>query len=120
MPDDVLAALQQAGLVDDYARRPPYQRNDYLGWIMRARTEGTRERRIQQMLNELSRGGIYMGMSHAPSAKTGLTNDWPRTLSEPLTGEPSLLARPHYAPPPHSGAAETIRTTKSTVAATRV
>ncbi len=40
MPDDVRAALPQ-----------------------------TRARRLAQMLDELGRGGLYMGMQHAPSRK---------------------------------------------------
>jgi uncharacterized protein YdeI (YjbR/CyaY-like superfamily) len=69
MPDDVLDALTDAGLTEDYAARPAYQRNDYLGWIGRARTEQTRAKRIGQMLDELREGGVYMGMSHPPSRK---------------------------------------------------
>ena len=33
MPDDVRDALSERGLRDAYDARPPYQRNDYLGWI---------------------------------------------------------------------------------------
>ncbi|MEZ5721721.1 MAG: YdeI/OmpD-associated family protein [Paracoccaceae bacterium] len=38
MPDDVAARLDAAGLRAAYDARPPYQRNDYLGWIARAET----------------------------------------------------------------------------------
>jgi uncharacterized protein YdeI (YjbR/CyaY-like superfamily) len=69
MPDDVRSELDEAGLMDDYENRPFYQRNDYLGWIMRAKRAETRERRIVQMLEELDRGGVYMGMDHPPSRK---------------------------------------------------
>ena len=48
--------------------RPNYQRNDYIGWIDRARTVQTRKKRIAQMLDELRRGGIYMKMRHPASA----------------------------------------------------
>jgi len=37
MPYDVQAELEAAGLIDDYAARPFYQRNDYLAWIARAK-----------------------------------------------------------------------------------
>jgi uncharacterized protein YdeI (YjbR/CyaY-like superfamily) len=62
MPDDVLAALRERGLVEAYRARPPYQQNDYIGWIGRARRGDTRERRIAQMLDELQAGGVYMKM----------------------------------------------------------
>ena len=36
-----------------YGVRPPYQRNDYIGWITRAKRKETRRRRLDQMLDEL-------------------------------------------------------------------
>ncbi len=69
MPDDVLAALVTHRLKAAYDARPPYQRNDYLGWIERARRPETRAKRLAQMLDELERGGVYMRMEHAGSAK---------------------------------------------------
>jgi uncharacterized protein YdeI (YjbR/CyaY-like superfamily) len=62
MPDFVRAALTARGLMDQYRARPPYQRNDYIGWIARAKTEITRLKRLNQMLDELERGGVYMKM----------------------------------------------------------
>lgn len=69
MPQDVLELLESRGLRADYDQRPAYQRNDYLGWIDRAKLPATRERRIAQMLDELACGGVYMGMEHRPSRK---------------------------------------------------
>ena len=69
MPDFVMKSLEQRGLMDAYNARPAYQRNDYLGWINRARREDTKQRRLTQMLDELEMGGVYMNMKHAPSAK---------------------------------------------------
>lgn len=69
MPGDVLQELEERGLRSDYDARPFYQRNDYLAWIGRAKRLETRKRRIAQMLDELSQGGIYMGMDHPPSRK---------------------------------------------------
>ncbi len=63
MPDDILALLVERGLWDAYEERPPYQRNDYLGWIGRARRSETRGRRVAQMLAELQGGELYMNMS---------------------------------------------------------
>ena len=69
MPDDVRLALEGRGLMAAYEERPFYQRNDYLGWIDRAKRPETREKRIVQMLDELDRGGVYMKMDHPPSRK---------------------------------------------------
>ena len=70
MPDDIARLLKQRGLLADYEARPAYQRNDYLGWIARARGDETRNQRIKQMLDELERGGVYMNMVHKPSTKS--------------------------------------------------
>jgi uncharacterized protein YdeI (YjbR/CyaY-like superfamily) len=69
MPDDVTKALRAAGLRRQYDARPNYQRNDYIGWIDRARTVKTRAKRVAQMLDELQRGGVYMKMPHPASAR---------------------------------------------------
>ena len=63
MPADIAALLAKRRLERAYAERPPYQRNDYLGWIARARRPATRQRRIDQMLEELAAGELYMKMS---------------------------------------------------------
>ena len=55
--------------MDDYRNRPPYQQNDYLGWISQAKRKETQEKRLHQMLDELEAGGIYMNMDHSPSEK---------------------------------------------------
>jgi uncharacterized protein YdeI (YjbR/CyaY-like superfamily) len=60
MPEDVRQALQSAGLEGAYEVRPAYQRNDYIGWIARAKREATRQQRIKQLLDELRCGGVYM------------------------------------------------------------
>ena len=69
MPADVEQLLISCGLMDDYDARPRYQRNDYLGWIGRAKQPATRQKRIGQMLDELRAGGVYMRMEHTPSRK---------------------------------------------------
>lgn len=62
MPAAVQDALLERGLMGAFQARPPYQRNDYLGWINRARRPETKERRLQQMLSELEQGDVYMKM----------------------------------------------------------
>ncbi len=69
MPDFVQEALEKRGLMADYEARPAYQQNDYLGWINRAKRQATKEKRLQQMLEELEEGGVYMKMDHPPSRK---------------------------------------------------
>lgn len=43
MPQFVADALEQHGLMDAYRCRPPYQRNDYLGWINRTRRQKSKK-----------------------------------------------------------------------------
>jgi uncharacterized protein YdeI (YjbR/CyaY-like superfamily) len=69
MPADVKLALESSGLRADYDHRPAYQRNDYLAWITRAVRPEIRMKRLNQMLDELSKGGIYMRMDHPASKK---------------------------------------------------
>jgi uncharacterized protein YdeI (YjbR/CyaY-like superfamily) len=64
MPDFVRKALVERGLMDAYLNRPPYQRNDYLSWIIRAKQENTQQKRLNQMLDELAAGDSYMKMKH--------------------------------------------------------
>ena len=66
MPEFVAEALKAEGLRDRYDERPWYQRNDYLGWINRAKREDTKQRRLDQMLSELRAGDKYMKMAWQP------------------------------------------------------
>ena len=67
MPDFIRDALNSRRLMDAYLARPPYQRNDYIGWVTRAKLEATRRKRLNQMLDELERGGVYMKMKWRPA-----------------------------------------------------
>ncbi len=62
MPDFFRAAINAHGLMAAYLARPPYQQNDYIGWVTRAKLESTKQKRLNQMLDELERGGVYMKM----------------------------------------------------------
>jgi uncharacterized protein YdeI (YjbR/CyaY-like superfamily) len=73
MPDFIRIALEQTGLEDAYAARPPYQRNDYIGWITRAKREETRHKRLAQMLDELREGDVYMKMDWRPKRPSNET-----------------------------------------------
>lgn len=66
MPEKVRKALAEKGLMEAYHARPPYQQNDYIGWITRAKLKATQEKRLDQMLEELGRGDVYMKMRYLP------------------------------------------------------
>ena len=62
IPDDIRKVLHDRGLWAAYDERPPYQQNDYIGWIIQAKRDDTRQKRLDQMLDELKAGGLYMKM----------------------------------------------------------
>jgi uncharacterized protein YdeI (YjbR/CyaY-like superfamily) len=62
MPAFIRDALIARELRAAYDARPAYQRNDYLGWITRAKLPATRAKRLTQMLDELAQGSVYMNM----------------------------------------------------------
>ncbi len=66
MPAHVRKLLKDKGLEDAYKTRPAYQQNDYLRWIDQAQREETKEKRLNQMLQELQQGNVYMGMDWNP------------------------------------------------------
>ena len=70
MPGYIKQALEKNNVVSDYEARPAYQQNDYIGWIERAKRMETRNKRLQQMIDELKIGGVYMNMEH-PSSRKG-------------------------------------------------
>jgi len=63
MPGYIREALEARGLRYAYDARPPYQRNDYIGWITRAKRPETQQKRLNQMLDELEKGDVYMKMA---------------------------------------------------------
>jgi len=64
MPEDIKSALTVRRLEEAYRQRPAYQQNDYIGWITRAKREETRQKRLEQMLDELASGDTYMKMAY--------------------------------------------------------
>lgn len=73
MPAFVRRALVENRLMEAYKDRPPYQQNDYIGWITRAKLKPTQEKRLAQMLDELERGGRYMKMVYRPMNRAAKT-----------------------------------------------
>lgn len=69
MPSNIRQALIKKGLWKAYKARPPYQQNDYVGWITNAKQEPTRQKRLRQMLFELKKGDVYMKMIWRSSRK---------------------------------------------------
>jgi uncharacterized protein YdeI (YjbR/CyaY-like superfamily) len=69
MPEIVRDALVENGLIEAYRSRPPYQQNDYIGWITRAKRDETKQKRLDQMLYELQRGDLYMKMRYKSSGQ---------------------------------------------------
>ena len=64
MPEFVRSALESNNLMGAYIHRPAYQQNDYIGWITGAKMSATRQKRLEQMLDELFRGDVYMKMEY--------------------------------------------------------
>ena len=67
MPDFIRDALNERGLMDAYRACPEYQQNDYIAWITRAKLEATKQKRLNQMLDELEGGKVYMKMEWTKS-----------------------------------------------------
>ena len=66
MPDFIRDALNERGLMEAYDLRPSYQQNDHIGWVTRAKLELTKQKRINQMPDELDGGKVYMKMKWRP------------------------------------------------------
>jgi len=64
LPGFVKQALKKRGLLDAYQKRPDYQQNDYIGWIDEVKLPEIKQKRLDQMLDELEKGGVYMGKDH--------------------------------------------------------
>ena len=69
MPEMVWSSIVEQGLEGAYRSRPSYQQNDYIGWIMSAKREETRRKRLTQMLEELRDGDRYMKMAYRPGPR---------------------------------------------------
>ena len=64
MPKWVEDEIKDNNVADAYRARPAYQKNDYIGWILRAKREETQQARVTQMIDELKRGVLYMKMDY--------------------------------------------------------
>lgn len=68
MPGHVRTALVKREMMDAFRARPDYQQNDYLKWIATAAGEAAKQKRLDQMLDELQSGALYKGESWTPPA----------------------------------------------------
>ena len=66
MPGFVRAALDARKLREAYEARPEYQKTEYLKWIEKAPLMTGKRKRLDQMLDELDKGNVYMGEPWAP------------------------------------------------------
>jgi len=70
MPGNVSGALAKKNLMDAFRARPDYQQNGYLKWIASAAGPAAKQQRLDQMLDELQRGGLFQGEPWTPPAKS--------------------------------------------------
>jgi uncharacterized protein YdeI (YjbR/CyaY-like superfamily) len=70
MPGNVRAALDKRDLMDAYLARPAYQKDDYLKWISLAAGPAAKQKRLEQMLDELEKGSLFKGEPWTPPEKT--------------------------------------------------
>ena len=70
MPGNVSRALAKKNLMDAFRARPDYQQNGYLKWIATAAGPAVKQQRLDQMLDELHKGGLFQGESWTPPAKS--------------------------------------------------
>ncbi len=66
MPGNVRGALAKRKLLEAFEARPDYQQNEYLKWITTAAGPTTKQQRLDQMLDELEKGGTFKGEPWTP------------------------------------------------------
>jgi len=69
MPGFVKKALQKRDLLKAYEKRPDYQQDHYLEWITEVKSQEIISQRLNQMLDELEQGNIFMQEEYRPPGK---------------------------------------------------
>lgn len=69
MPGNIKAALQKRKLLEAFDARPAYQRDEYLKWVALAAGPAAKQKRLDQMLDELEKGGLFKGEPWTPPEK---------------------------------------------------
>lgn len=77
MPGNVKGALAKRDLLDAFAARPDYQRNEYLKWIALAAGPAAKDKRLQQMLDEVASGNAFKGEPWTPPAPVAQAKSTP-------------------------------------------
>jgi uncharacterized protein YdeI (YjbR/CyaY-like superfamily) len=70
MPGNVKGALAKRKLTEAYEARPQYQQQEYLKWIAAAAGPTAKQKRIDQMLEEIEKGGVFKGEPWTAPEKT--------------------------------------------------
>jgi hypothetical protein len=66
MPGNVRTALVKRDLMDAFLARPEYQRDGYLKWIAQAAGTIEKQKRLDQMLDEVEKGDVFKGEPYTP------------------------------------------------------
>jgi len=69
MPGNVRGALQKRKLMDAYLDRPAYQKDEYLKGVAQAAGPAAKQKRLDQMLEELEKGNVFKGEPWTPPEK---------------------------------------------------
>jgi hypothetical protein len=69
MPGNVRTALEKRNLMEAYLARPEYQKAEYLKWIALAAGPAAKQKRLDQMLEELDKGNLFKGEPWTPPPK---------------------------------------------------
>lgn len=67
--DFIKDRLVKENVLDKYNKRPAYQRNQYIDWITSAKRETTKEKRLNQMIDELKVGDSFRGEKYNPKKR---------------------------------------------------
>lgn len=70
MPGNVKGALAKAKLLETFQERPQYQQTDYLKWIALAAGPQQKTQRIEQLVDELTKGNVFKGEPWTAPAET--------------------------------------------------
>jgi Bacteriocin-protection, YdeI or OmpD-Associated len=70
VPGNVKGALAKRKLTEVFQDRPDYQQAEYLKWIALANGPAAKQARLDQMLEELEKGGLFKGEPWTPPAKS--------------------------------------------------
>lgn len=69
MPGNVRTALAKRELTEAFVARPDYQQSEYLKWIALAAGPAAKQKRLDQMLEELEKGNLFKGEAWTPPQK---------------------------------------------------